>query len=719
MTSELVLAGCTPTPLASYLKALAVLRLVAEQAGDPRAAGRWCDDVFVLRTQLDADALCGFFLEQYEPTPIIAPWSGDSGFFPGSNERGPLAIEHSKCARLRTYRKVIATARRAIAERGLVTSPKDEEKLSFLQALRNEADDAFLRWVDAAVILSGDRLKFPPLLGSGGNDGRLDFTNNFMQRLADLFDFDDGRPKPEAAQLLRAALFGSPAPALLNRAVGQFAPGHAGGPNSSSGFDGQARINPWDFLLMLEGAVLFAATSVRRLESSGDALVSAPFTVVSRLGTTGSTAGSDAAGSRGEIWMPLWSEYWRIEDATALLAEGRAAIGARLARDGLDFARAVARLGVDRGIQSFQRFAFVERAGRAFLATPLERVAVRRNADADLIDDLERRGWLAQIQRYASDQNAPGTFRLAAARLDAALFALARHADVAALQHVLRQLGRVEALCATSAKARAAIGPVPRLTPAWARRADDGSAEFRIARALAGLTLRGEKDGRLVQLSLRPHLVPVTPDGAAWDSETLLTCWGPGEIDRNLAAILHRRGLEARRLGAEGDLLWSTCGAGLVDVQRFLQKETDDRRIAELLAGLACADLEAVEPTSNDAWPLPAYAFLKVLFTPESTLRRLRWLPPDRTLRLPAEVTGRLTAGDVDGALALAWQRLRALGTTMPGSRPPQAIGIDGPRLLAALVIPLTVADTSRLLRWLELTPQTDAVTETTVPDSL
>ena len=40
-----------------------------------------------------------------------------------------------------------------------------------------------LHWLDATVALSGERLSFPQLLGTGGNDGRLDFTNNFMRRL--------------------------------------------------------------------------------------------------------------------------------------------------------------------------------------------------------------------------------------------------------------------------------------------------------------------------------------------------------------------------------------------------------------------------------------------------------------------------------------------------------------------------------------------------------
>jgi len=68
---SLTLAGCAPAPLASYLKALGVLRLVSEQA-DGDAKGHWQDDAFVLISRLDAGALEEFLLERYRPTPLVA-----------------------------------------------------------------------------------------------------------------------------------------------------------------------------------------------------------------------------------------------------------------------------------------------------------------------------------------------------------------------------------------------------------------------------------------------------------------------------------------------------------------------------------------------------------------------------------------------------------------------------------------------------------------------
>lgn len=710
------LAGCMPTPLASYLKSIAVLRLVAEQGGDTDATIRWHNDRLMLRTRADREELLRFFLEIYEPSPLVAPWNGGSGFFAKDNQDGIGVLAATNCKRFTEYRQAIEACRRALTTLSLKESPKNEEKFAFLRTMRNTASSRLLRWMDAAVILSDDSPSYPPLLGTGGNDGRLDFTNNFMQRLAEVFEIDSGTPRSSAQNLLEAALFGTPTDALVDRAIGQFAPGNAGGPNAASGFEGNAKVNPWDFILMLEGAVLLAASAARRMESTSAAVLSAPFTVRSRLSTAAAAAASDDSDSRGEIWLPIWTARFTLDEVLTLFTEGRASIGTRPARDGLDFVRAVVRLGVDRGISEFQRFSFVMRSGKAFLATPLSRIAVRRNREADIIDDLDRRGdWLGRVQRFARDDNAPNAFRVAAAQLDAALFAMAQRSDRIAIQRALRQLGRIESLCARSAKLREAVGPVPTLSPGWVRSANDDSSEFRVALALAGLLFRGERDGKTIHLGLRPHLAPVTPSETEWDPNSTLVCWGSGPLERNLQQVLHRRWLEAMRLNAEGEVLRSRTGATLEDVQQFLFRRTDDQRITELIMGLVCAKLDHfVAPSSQQSAPrMAAYAVLKPLFTAESRLKQVRvhgrtWLPPERSLRLPAEIPSRLTGGAINEALKLAWQRLRATGVTLPGSEPPSAPKVSGLRLLAALMIPLTLPETAHLLEWLDLARETD-----------
>lgn len=719
MIHEHPLPGCTPTPLASYLKALAVLRLVAEAGtdggGDSEATGFWREDVFVLRARLTKDELRAFFLDRYRPTPLVAPWNGGSGFYPKDNTDGIRALDESTADRFAPYRQAISAARQVITGFGLKERPKQEQKAAFLQSLRNTAPEALLRWMDAAVILSGDDPRYPPLLGTGGNDGRLDFTNNFMQRLAELIDVSSGVPKDNAGECLSSALFGRPTTALSDRAIGQFSPGAAGGPNLTSGFEGDSRINSWDFVLMLEGAALFGASAARKLESGDPAILAAPFTVRSRAGTVGSASAADDGDARGEVWMPLWSAPFSIDELRCLVTEGRAALNGKPTRDGLDFARAVAQLGVDRGIESFQRYGFLMRSGKAFLATPLNRVKVQRNADADLVSELERRNWLTSVQRHARDDNAPNAFRSDARQLDTALFALTQRSGRAALQNVLRYVGRIEAALSLSPKSQEAVRvPAPRLSPEWAIKAGgehgSDSPEFRIAMALAGLRIVHNKGHSI--LHTRIHLArvsePLNGEGdRKWEPTSALAIWGSGPLTGNLGALLHRRRLEAAKHDAEGEVLASSAGATCDDIAEFLAGTTADTPITELLAGLACVDLRQIDAPRGSHEPVlpPAFALLKIFFTSERMLHQLKldWLPEDQSVRLPAEIPARLAADDVEGAVRLAWRRLRTFGVKLPGREPPRVVGADGPRWLAALCIPLTHDETRLLLQPLRL----------------
>lgn len=746
--TEIPLPGCTPTPLASYLKALAVLRLVAEAApedgGDPEATGFWRDDVFVLRTRLTREQLADFFLERYRPTPLVAPWNGGSGFYfqeEKLKEKDPVtgkkvktgirnqeteatravaALVASGASRFSPYRDSLTVARNIVTRFKLVeapaNTPRDKEKDRFIQTLRNCSSAIALTALDCVVVLAGNDASFPPLLGTGGNDGNLDFTNNFMQRLGDLFEFETGSPKPTTARGLSAAIFASTDNLNSGASIGQFAPGAAGGPNATSGFEGIAGINPWDFVLMLEGAMLFAASAVRRLESDDPSILSAPFTVYERLGTSGAATAVDDTDSRREVWMPLWSRPCSLDEVGAFLGEGRVAVGGRVARDGLDFARAASQLGVDRGIHSFQRYGILKRQGKNHLATPLNRIKVKRNPDADLITDLERHNWLGTVQRYARDDTSPSAFRTAARQLDSALFALTQRASRDALQAVLRHIGRAESALNTSPKSHESVRfPAPRLSAAWATKANDDSAEFRIAAALAGLSLR-DANGYAV-LHTRRHLIAVgeatNKEGdRKWEPTSRLATWGTGSLTNNLSALIHRRRLQAVSLGVEGEVLASQTGATLSDVAEFLNGGTDDGRIVELLAGLACVDLRQLDAPLGNAHAVlpPAFTLLRIFFTPESVLRARRWLPEDRSLRLPAEIPARLSANDAQAAVKIAWQRLRALGLKLPGRDPPQVVGADGPRWLAALCIPLTFNETARLLGTLKL--ESESITE-------
>jgi CRISPR-associated protein Csx17 len=707
---EIKLTGCAPTPLAHYLKALGILRLLAEneEHGDPEAVGCWQGESLALRTRLDRDGLERFFLEHYQPTPIIAPWNGGSGFYPKDNKAGFNAILESPALRFAAYRDVLRLTAQAVAATGLAESPKEEAKSTFLSRLRAVLPETVLPWLDAAVVLGMERPGYPPLLGTGGNDGRLDFTNNFMQRLVELFSPDTGTPTERTGEWLAGSLFAEATPGLVSRAIGQFSPGRAGGPNAGTGFDAGSLVNPWDFVLMLEGALLFAGAATRRMESNDPVALSYPFTVRTTGSGSGSGNLSDESKSRAEIWMPLWDRWSSLGEIRQLLTEGRVTLGRRPARDGLDFGRAVASLGIDRGINAFQRYGFLMRSGKAYLATPLNRIAVRQRANpqAELTGDLDQYGWLERLRRFGRSEHAPNRIRRLVRQLEDALFNLAQRGERETIQNILCLLGEIDQSIGVSAKGREAVLPMPWLRhPDWVRKADDGSHEFHIAVALAGIAAD--------KLPMRSHLAPVAADSLTWEPGSKLTVWGGGGLCGNLARVLERRLLEADRLGLTDKPLEGTTTfprADLAAVNAFLARETDDDRIARLLGGLVCVKPlpESVEERTDpdNDFPAPAaFGVLKPMFTRNSILQRVFNLPEDAGLPLPKRIPRLLLTGnskDVNEALEHAWRRMRIAGIEIPkDSEAPQAAGIDGARLLAALMIPLRHGDLRRISRLL------------------
>ncbi len=707
------LAGCTPTPLASYLKALGILRLLSEQRPEANVRGSWERGCFVLHGKITREELTAFFLNDYSPTPIMAPWNGGSGFFPKDNREAIDAIIAGDADRLAVYRELIAKVKALLATMDLAEKPTPEQKAELLLACRNRLPEDALDWLDSAYILTEDGAKYPPLLGTGGNDGRLEFTNNFMQRLGEVFDLATGAPAEKSAAWLGTALFGDTAPVLVRGTFGQFSPGASGGANASTGFDSHSATNPWDYILMMEGAVLFAAAAVKRLESTAIGQMAYPFCVRQSGVGYGSAALSDEENSRCEMWMPLWEQPAGLEELKALLSEGRAQVNGRPARHGVDFARAVASLGVDRGISAFQRYGFQVRNGLSYFATPLERVPVRRNQLAtQLLGPLDE--WLDRFRRAAHGM-APSTAVSAAQRLESAIMAFCKNSDPHRTQEMLIALGRCERTMAGSQKwaQEAFLRPVPLLQPRWLTAADTHSAEYRLAASLAGLTGPIGK----TWLPLRSQLEPVfagRKDDRRWyswqENASRDVVWHDGPLAGVLNAILARRVMLASRNDRLADT--SYISARLPDIAAFIEKRTDDRLLASLLWGLSLVDFGAeygddfkLESPRDDREPPAFYALLKLCFS--------RHAVRETELPLVPAIHRRAVTGDGAGASELAIRRLRASGLPVAVG-PMQLRGEPIQRAAAALLFPLNAADThtlaERVLRPSETEPKTTAI---------
>ena len=571
---RMTLHGCAPTPLASYLKALGVLRLLSSGANsvtgepaDPTVRGWWQSECFQLRTTLGHDGLMEFFLHEYAPSPVIAPWNGRAGFLEGdvgeaSTREGALLmrrVNESECSRLQPMRSAVRLLR---SNDDLVTLDalrteskalnrlakqarelKDEEeqrecedrkklidkrvkviKGRLLPTLRSTISDIHVTYVDSCYAIAADQrmAKPAPLLGAGGLDGSRDFGVRFAAALRKTFAFDTGEPHADAERSLGAAIFKTAVQLPTAGSIGMFHPGGTG-PNSTVGYVGVNPLNYWDVILAMEGTMVFAGALTRRWQSRSLGGASFPFTFEPAQAGSGRFSADDPNRPRGEIWTPLWSKPVRYPELRSVFAEGRLTIGGGTAQNGLDAARSVVSMGTSRGLSGFERYSLIQPDRKLpYQATPLGRLRTPAAPRPDLIADLEIGGWLRTVRSASSGNKASARAKSTVHALEDSLFAMTNDSSSAAgTRQAIIALGRLVHWLSKSLKARKIVNaPPPLLSRAWLLQADDGSPEFRVAAALAGLgippqTAQADSDTDRGTASMRPppmaaHFAPLT-----------------------------------------------------------------------------------------------------------------------------------------------------------------------------------------------------------------
>ena len=723
--SNIPLPGCTCEPLINYLKALAILRLVNGQA-DASARACWRDGVFVLHSDLDESGLERFFFIDYEPTPIIVPWSGNDFFAIArlpqtaifkktpSGSKVISAFLNTTSERLEKYRETIRVAGECLEKAGIRRKEemKGRAKSLFLSQLRSSVCAESVAWIDAAAVIREEKPTFSLLLGSGGgSDGNTHFSDNLMQNLWEMLpEFDsqrapDGSCAARSEALLRHALFGSSTNEMAgDRTSSLFDSGAVGGPNAGQGFERAAIANPWNFILALEGAICFAGALSRRAPPESASTPSFPFQVQASATGGNSLVGKEEAGR--EIWLPLWRRPAKFEEVCLLLSEGRAEIGRRRAATGVGVARAIASLGVDRGITAFRRYAIVKgRVGgeNYNTATSLGEFPVTFRRDVDLVREIDQ--WLSSLRRAVNDQTPP-RFSSALRRIERAIFDYCRYGGAAFFQAILVAIGRAESELATGERFRTSrqtgqttIRPLGGLSPAWIEAARDDTPEFALALSLAGIYDAFGKIG-----SLRANLEPVDWKDQCrdWASKDRAVVWSSAHLGANLTSVLERRLMDGARAGCERLPLAFVSGASLDAVAFFLAGEIDEQRLENLLWGLILTrqELEAgptVPSRFEDAPPLPrAFALLKLLFFPFP----LRTKAGEVIIKPESSILPLLGAGRVAEACQIAMRRLRSSGLEpLPyrsgsGANRDEAwldaVPLDGTRLAAALLFPVS-----------------------------
>lgn len=572
------LAGCNADSLDSYLRGLGLFLLAGELEPGVRA---WWDEDAVLwlatpeGVESLVDELVGAVLDPARslPRPIRTPWRG----------------------------------RRKVA-------------LSFAE-LRNQTDDAELDWVDACAL---PRSTAPtgrersdhennPLLGQGGAFGSAEVADAHAKAIGVLRKFE------QKQALLRAALFAvlrrdsidskvARQVSVTNAVLGAYQSGRATGPGLSADdvkpTSQKIRTSAWDVVLVLEGLRAFRGAPTRRPEPGAIQQASFPLLVRARaVGLSRPDEFRDDDEGTFELLAPLWSAPCGARALRHVLAVARLRAPHGVARDTLDAAlvqagRAVHGLGFDRLV----RFAFVASSD------PRYRYAVRRGA-------LRARGAAAARRAVAEIvpflrrldcvvHETPPALALARRRLEDELAGLAagappttpeaRRREARRVQDSLVALALLETPAARAPRLRGAPRlEAPRLSRAWLRLANDGSAEYRLARAVAGAYVASSAS------VLREHFLPQRIEENRFVLDATAATVDLERVSDPLRGLVEAI-LRALRVSDHlADARSGSGGAQLSDLALLLSGELGrqvERRLALLTAAFSGIEAPSVEP---------------------------------------------------------------------------------------------------------------------------
>ncbi len=214
--------------------------------------------------------------------------------------------------------------------------------------------------------------------------------------------------------------------------------------------------------------------------------------------------------------------------------------------------------------------------------------------------------------------------------------------------------------------------------------------------------------------------------------------WAGGDLVRNLGAILIRRVMDADTAGEYPLPLGSLFPASLADICAFLDGQTDDQNLEDLVWGLMVVNRRGyARPLvhAGDSVIAPrAYALLKLTLMPgrlewveHAGKARLRLNGPDEgeaatgvAVKPEPAILARLRTGDVTGACAIAVRRLKASGLfplasySRNGARRDtewSAAGTAPARLLAALLFPISSESVIEFAELVLRRPTADPIT--------
>jgi CRISPR-associated protein Csx17 len=661
------LAGLRPDVLGNYLVAIGILRVAARKW--PSVRGAWKDRSF---------ALVG----------------GPPGLHDLVNHLVGIARAGEWSSYERFWRKE--------------QEKKDPNALACLAAQRTEAEAVLL----AAHIVTGSSLWFNPLLGSGGNAGRRDFSKGW-QKARDKLKKDLAAPSsvPIISGNISGFLTGSDYVVDEDWGAGSWFSQAVERANSGQTPTSKGQVSPWMMLLACEALPMFAGSPSRRLGSRARATAAFPFVTEAPAPRSLGEAGK----AKASLWLPLWERPMTVPEIRWLFWRARAEVGGRGATTAAAFSAAVLCRGVDAGVPQFAVFTLASTTGQTFesrfdgiVATPRKIHGATSPAEGQVAETIlnvfkklprdevrnNRRhvsGYRAPLERAlmerASNPQSPQTARLLLDAFVTTLDRLIRHQSDRG-DNSRRQLSW-------------RLLPCDWLPMLFGNELP--SLEARLAMGAASLLASG--------------IVPAFPayrfgvslsDGFVRHPERPLAnwVWKTSDVTTGLANVVLRRLIDAGASGdnAKGAVLpfRAAVPVSLSDVAAWLHGELDEALLARWIGRLALFDwgsfngrnIRHIVPPDLALPPadshLAAYGLLRPLFDPEPVIA------PDgkplivrengaHSLAAARQIASLLNVQAFEAAFditrrryAASLRRLADIGTSLAVTRPK--------RLLAALL---------------------------------
>lgn len=254
------------------------------------------------------------------------------------------------------------------------------------------------------------------------------------------------------------------------------------------------------------------------------------------------------------------------------------------------------------------------------------------------------------------------------------------------------------------------IRPLAGLSSQWLKQANDQSAEFHLAASLAGIF--GTKKEEVGPIRSFLEEVEVTKF-VTWHPGSTSAVWSKQPLANNLASVFCRRQMEAFRSGIVGVPIHSAFLARLDDVITFLNEDTDDERLADLLWGMICIEYSDDRiPSDPSGRDIPfELGVPRLLVKPHCfAAKGGYWCLSDSeaNAKPDPDVFQHLASGQsnaVSECVTRAARRLKSGGLLVAGYRNRRHSGkpinvvspIDSTRLLASMLFPLSDGDLKRI----------------------